>query len=87
MLAPLSDRPDQSIAPINRPNRSPFLLVPADAQELAKFMAHVNRNISIEAGHENKWKDPLWERCYRAIVVWDEETQIDRLRYLLVRKI
>ena len=63
-------------------NHIHYLLVPADAEQLAKFMAYVNRKISIEAGHENDWKGPLWGRRYRAIVIWDEETQIERLRYL-----
>ena len=64
-------------------NHAHFLLRPANGEQLAKFMAHVNRNISDEAGREHDWTGALWERRYRGIVVVDEESQVARLRYLL----
>ena len=64
-------------------NHAHFLLSPANGEQLAKFMAHVNRNISDEAGREHDWSGALWARRYRGIVVVDEESQVARLRYLL----
>ena len=64
-------------------NHAHFLLCPANGEQLAKFMAHVNRNISDEAGREHDWAGALWERRYRGIVVVDEQSQVARLRYLL----
>jgi len=58
------------------------LLLPADAAELARFMAHIKRNISEELGRLHQWPGPLWDRRYRAIVVADEASQIERLRYI-----
>ena len=64
-------------------NHIHMLVSPANGEQLAKFMAHVNRNISDEAGREYKWAGALWERRYRGIVVADEKSQVARLKYLL----
>jgi hypothetical protein len=58
------------------------LLLPADAAELARFMAHIKRNISEELGRLHQWPGPLWDRRYRAIVVADDASQVERLRYI-----
>jgi hypothetical protein len=58
------------------------LLLPADAAELARFMAHIKRNISKELGRLHHWPGPLWDRRYRAIVIADEASQVERLRYI-----
>ena len=64
-------------------NHAHFLLCPANGEQLAKFMAHINRNISDEAGRKHDWAGALWERRYRGIVVVDEESQIARMAYIL----
>ena len=64
-------------------NHIHFLVSPVNGEQLAKFMAHVNRNISEEAGRLHDWTGALWDRRYRGIVVVDEESQEARLKYLL----
>ena len=64
-------------------NHIHFLVSPANGEQLAKFMAHVNRNISDEAGRAHDWTGALWDRRYRGIVVVDEESQVARLKYVL----
>ena len=65
-------------------NHMHLLLVPRDAEQLAGFMCYVNGNLAKEAGRLHGWREKLWSRRYRAIVVSDEaEVQERRLRYLL----
>lgn len=65
-------------------NHFHLLCSPADAQQLAAFMCYVNTNLSKEAGRLHRWRGPLLQRRYQAILVASEElAQIDRLRYLL----
>jgi hypothetical protein len=60
-----------------------FLLSPSSAGQLAKFMQFVNANIAKEAGRLHLWRDRLWSRRYRSIVVADEKAAHARLRYIL----
>jgi hypothetical protein len=60
-----------------------FLLSPSNAHQLALFMQFVNANIAKEAGRLHKWRDRLWSRRYRAIVVADDSAAQDRLRYIM----
>jgi hypothetical protein len=60
-----------------------FLLSPASAGQLARFMQFVNANVAKEAGRLHEWRDRLWSRRYRAIVVADDEAAHARLRYIL----
>jgi hypothetical protein len=62
---------------------SHFLLSPSSAGQLAKFMQFVNANIAKEAGRLHLWRDRLWSRRYRSIVVADEKAAHARLRYIL----
>ena len=65
-------------------NHFHLLCSPADAHELAAFMCFVDTNLSKEAGKLHRWRGPLLQRRYQAILVSDEElAQIGRLRYLL----
>jgi REP element-mobilizing transposase RayT len=65
-------------------NHAHLYLVPKDAGALADFMCYVNGNLAKEAGRLHDWRQRLWSRRYRAIVVSDEpEAQVNRLRYLL----
>ena len=64
-------------------NHFHLLVSPADGEALARFMAHVKRNISDEIGRLHDWQGTMWDRRYRAIVVADEASQVDRLRYIL----
>lgn len=60
-----------------------LLLSPANAAELAQFVGYIKRNISEELGRRHKWRGPLWERRYDAIVVADDDSQVGRLHYIL----
>ncbi len=65
-------------------NHAHLLLQPANAYELAGFMAYVNGNLAREAGRLHRWRERFWGRRYRAIVVSDDEDdQVARLRYIL----
>jgi REP element-mobilizing transposase RayT len=65
-------------------NHMHALLVPRDAQALADFMTYLNGNLAKEAGRLHDWRQKIWGRRYRAVVVSDEpEAQVARLRYLL----
>jgi hypothetical protein len=60
------------------------LLSVDDAEQLARFMQHVDGNIAREVGALVEWKGPFWARRYTSIVVSDEESaQVERLRYIL----
>jgi putative transposase len=52
-------------------NHAHFLLSPSSAGQLAKFMQFVNANVAKEAGRLHRWRDRLWSRRYRSIVVAD----------------
>jgi REP element-mobilizing transposase RayT len=60
-----------------------FLLSPSSADQLAKFMQFVNANVAKEAGRLHLWRERLWSRRYRSIVVADEKSARARLRYIL----
>jgi hypothetical protein len=66
-------------------NHAHFLVVPADGQELARFMQLVACNISKAVGRLHDWRGAVWERRYRAIPVVDEASQVARLRYILAQ--
>ena len=60
------------------------LLCPEDAKQLARFMQFVNGNVAKEANLLHGWKDHLWARRYKHVLVSDErEAQEQRLRYIL----
>jgi hypothetical protein len=60
-----------------------FLLSPSSAAQLALFMQFVNANVAKEAGRFHAWRDRLWSRRYRSIVVADDAAAHARLRYIL----
>jgi len=64
-------------------NHYHLLATVADGQELARFMAFVNRNISELVGRLHDWRGPMWARRYRSIAVVDDASQVARLRYVL----
>jgi len=62
------------------------LLWVEDAQQLARFMRHVDGNLSQEIGRKeiHDWPHTMWARRYQAIMVSNEPAaQIERLRYHL----
>jgi len=62
------------------------LLQVDDALQLARFMQHVDGNLSSEIGRKemHDWPSTMWSRRYQSIVVSDEEgAQVERLRYHL----
>ena len=60
-----------------------FLVSPSDAGQLALFMQFVNANVAKEAGRLHLWRERLWSRRYRSIVVADQTAAHARLRYIL----
>jgi hypothetical protein len=62
-----------------------LLATVSDALELARFMAHVARNISDELGRLHDWPGALWERPYTAIPCVDEQSQIRRMAYVMAQ--
>ena len=55
-----------------------------DAQQLAGFMEYFNGNLAREAGRISGWSGKFWGRRYHsAIVSSDDQTQLDRLRYII----
>ena len=65
-------------------NHFHLLVSPQDARELAAFMRHLLSKLAIEAGRRHRWRGPLFQRRYQAILVSGEtRAQVQRLRYLL----
>jgi len=64
-------------------NHIHILLSPENAAQLASFTNHINSNIAREVGRLHEWKEKFWGRRYRAIVVADEPSQLERLKYIL----
>jgi len=65
-------------------NHAHLLISPRDAEQMARFMNHVDANIARKVGKMVDWREKFWGRRYRAIVISDEpEAQVARLRYLL----
>jgi REP element-mobilizing transposase RayT len=64
-------------------NHVHLLVSVPDAHALASFMNHLSSNVAREAGRLHDWKDKVWSRRYRSIVVIDEESQLSRLRYIM----
>jgi hypothetical protein len=60
-----------------------FLLSPTSPGQLALFMQFVNANVAKEAGRIHVWRERLWSRRYRSIVVADEKSAHARMRYIL----
>jgi hypothetical protein len=60
-----------------------ILLSPSSAGQLALFMQFVNANVAKEAGRLHSWRNRLWSRRYRSIVVADDTAAHARLRYIL----
>ncbi len=67
-------------------NHAHLLLIPRDAEQLARFMNYFNGNLAREAGRLHDWRERVWGRRYTAIVVSEEEeAQVLRLCYLLAQ--
>jgi REP element-mobilizing transposase RayT len=64
-------------------NHAHFLLSPASAYQLARFMQFVNANMAKEVARLHDWPERLWSRRYRAIPVVDDEAAHARIRYIL----
>jgi hypothetical protein len=55
-----------------------------DAQQLAGFMEYFDGNLAREAGRASAWIGRFWGRRYHsAVVSSDEQSQLDRLRYII----
>ena len=61
-----------------------MILTPDDAEQLAKFMEHVNGNLAREAGQLIGWRGRFWRERYHLIPISPEtDALVDRLRYVL----
>ena len=56
-----------------------------DVETMCAFMTFVNSNLARELGALYDWKEKFWGRRYRAILVVDEEAEVNRLAYLLAQ--
>jgi REP element-mobilizing transposase RayT len=55
-----------------------------NAQQLAGFMEYFDGNLAREAGRASAWSGKFWGRRYHSAVVNnDEQSQLDRLRYII----
>jgi REP element-mobilizing transposase RayT len=64
-------------------NHIHFLLSAPDVSELSSFMNHINGNIAREAGRFYSWHEKFWGRRFSAIPVLDDESLLERARYIL----
>ena len=65
-------------------NHAHLLLSPDTPQQLARFMEYVAGNVAREVGRLHDWREKLWSRRYRSIVVsHEEDAQVGRLAYIL----
>jgi hypothetical protein len=64
-------------------NHYHMLLSACDFCELSRFMNHINSNIAREIGRLYDWHDKFWSRRFSAIPVLDDESLMDRARYIL----
>lgn len=65
-------------------NHFHILLTPRDAEHLADFMELFESKLAREMNRLYEWSGSLWDDRYHSIPIEaDEETQIDRLRYIL----
>jgi REP element-mobilizing transposase RayT len=55
-----------------------------DAQQLARFMNHLNSKLAREVGRLTGWREKIFGRRYQAILISSEDqAQIERLKYVL----
>jgi REP element-mobilizing transposase RayT len=65
-------------------NHVHLLVTPQSAQQQARFMEYVAGNIAREVGRLHGWREKVWSRRYRSILVsHEEEAQVARLAYIL----
>lgn len=64
-------------------NRATLLVSTGDEEQLSKFMAYVDGEISRRLGRLLDWSGKLWGSRYRALPVLDEEAITERLRAVL----
>ncbi|MFA6033581.1 MAG: transposase, partial [Myxococcota bacterium] len=64
-------------------NHMHFLISSETSSLLSRFMCHINSNIAREAGRLCSWRDKFWGRRFSAIPILDDESLINRARYLI----
>ncbi len=66
------------------PTYGHLLLLPEDAEALARFLGFLNGNLSKRIGRLHDWRGPIWDGRYHPVVVSDEpEAQVARLKHLI----
>ncbi len=52
--------------------------------QMSGFQCHINSNIAREIGRLHNWREKVWSRRYRPMMISDErEAQRERLKYVL----
>lgn len=65
-------------------NHLHLLIGVLDALQMSRFMNYFGSKLAKEVARRTGWREKIWSRRYRAVVVSEEETaQVARLRYLL----
>jgi len=64
-------------------NHYHMLVSALDFFELSRFMNHINSNIAREIAILHNWHDSFWSRRFSAIPVLDDESMLDRARYII----
>jgi len=76
--------PVEIMAYVFASNHLHLLLRVDTAKQLSEFMCYFNGNLTKEIGRRTGWKEKVWGRRYRSIVISDEEeVQRARMRYVL----
>ncbi len=65
-------------------NHYHLLVTCQEGDELAGFLCYLNGNVARKLGGHHQWRGPFWGRRARAIPVIDDDSQIARLRYILL---
>lgn len=69
---------------VTTPTCMKLLVSPGNAEELAKWMNHVNSNVAREIKRLTGWEDQFWARRYSATPLKDAETARARLRDMMM---
>jgi len=64
-------------------NHMHFLVSADSFSLLSRFMCHLNSNIAREAGRLHHWREKFWGRRFSAIPILDDESLINRARYII----
>jgi len=64
-------------------NHYHLIVTVRSARQLARFVGYFQSKVAKEVCRLHDWRDKVWARRYRHIVIVDEHEQLKRFRYLL----